>query len=62
MRLRHLSFTATWQMRISMRERKEQNNMKLFEEPIIEIATFAAEDILTTSDEGIGGDYELPEV
>ena len=35
--------------------------MKLFEEPIMEIATFTAEDIVTTSG-GIGGDYEMPEV
>ena len=64
MRLRHWSFTATWQMRISMRERKERNNMKLFEEPIMEIATFTVQDIVTTSDGegGIGGDYEMPEV
>ena len=38
--------------------------MKLFEEPIMEIATFIAQDIVTTSDGegGIGGDYEMPEV
>lgn len=36
--------------------------MKLFEEPILKIALFAVEDIVTTSDpDGIGGNNELEE-